>query len=97
MEEEGMEANRLMAAAGYPSMGAINHVQGAEGYNIFQNLSGTASALASQQPSAKRAPATMAGQRTTEPDGNQPDEVGANKMNREGSHASQIPRNESGH
>ena len=47
LEDRVTDSNQLITAAVYPSMGAINHFHGGEGYNIFQNLSGTASGLAS--------------------------------------------------
>lgn len=38
----------------FPSVGAINHFQGmSDGYNIFHNLSGTGSGLASAQLSVQ--------------------------------------------
>ena len=45
---------KTVATSMFPSVGAINHFQGmGDGYNIFQNLSATASGAASAQLSAQ--------------------------------------------
>lgn len=96
LEEGVTDSNQLITAAVYPSMGAINQVHGAEGYNIFQNLSGTASGLASQQLSAQRAPASRPHQRSAELERAHSDVNDAAQLDYDQDYASQIPHKERG-
>lgn len=86
---------KMAATSMFPSVGAINHFQGmSDGYNIFQNLSGTGSGLASAQLSVHQAHSILQHQRSAELEPEHLAELDAALLNYDGEYVSQVPHKE---